>query len=136
MIFSAGPAVINHNIETTESVFRALRPQGNYGLSLSVLRRIADAGFPAKSGLMVGFGETMDDIERTMNDVRETGCTILTAGQYLRSRKDGFPVAKYYTPEEFDLIAEKAKALGFVNVMSGPLVRSSYRAGEQAGHIG
>ena len=135
-IFGAEPDVINHNIETAESVFRKLRPQGDYRFSLSVLRRIADAGFPAKSGLMVGFGETMDDIERTMNDVRETGCSILTVGQYLRSRKDGFPVAKYYTPDEFDSIRETARRIGFDRVTAGPMVRSSYRADEQAGHIG
>ena len=132
-IFESRPDIINHNIETTRTMFAELRPQGDYDLSLSVLRRIAEAGFPAKSGLMIGFGETPDDIERTMDDLLHSGCSMLTIGQYLRSHKEGFPVAKYYTPDEFNSIAEKAKLMGFRHVLSGPLVRSSYHAGSEAG---
>lgn len=127
-VFAARPDIINHNIEAARSVFSALRPQGNYDYSLRVLRRIADAGFPAKSGLMIGFGETTDDIERTMDELKAAGCSMLTVGQYLRSYRDGFPVAKFYTPDEFNSIAEKAKRIGFSRVLSGPLVRSSYHA--------
>jgi lipoic acid synthetase len=127
-IFDVKPDVINHNIEIVRGLFPALRPQGDYDVSLSVLRSIADAGFPAKSGLMIGFGETAEDIDRTLDDLREAGCSMLTVGQYLRSHRDGFRVAKYYEPSEFDLIAEKAKRLGFSHVLSGPMVRSSYHA--------
>ena len=136
IVFCSRPDIINHNIETTRGVFRELRPQGDYDYSLSVIRRIADAGFPAKSGLMIGFGESMDDIERTLHDLRSAGCSIITVGQYLQSHKEGFPVAKFYTPDEFHLISEKAKSIGFPEVLAGPMVRSSYHAGRGAGQIG
>ena len=131
-IFSAVPDVINHNIEVARPLFKRLRPTGDYRRSLEVLREISGAGFPAKSGLMIGFGETTDDITRTLEDLRTAGVTIITVGQYLRSKKDGFPVDRYYHPEEFEEIGEMARQMGFSSVRSGPLVRSSYRAGEYA----
>ena len=131
-VFSAAPDVINHNIEVAGGLFERLRPDGDRGRSLEVLREIADAGFPAKSGLMIGFGETTDDIIRTLEDLRTAGVTILTVGQYLQSKKNGFPVARYYHPEEFEEIGDIARKMGFGSVRSGPLVRSSYRAAEDA----
>jgi lipoic acid synthetase len=131
-VFSAGPDVLNHNIEVAEPLFERLRPTGDYRRSLRLLREISGAGFPAKSGLMVGFGETMDDITKTLEDLQAAGVTILTVGQYLRSKRDGFPVARYYHPDEFHKIEETAREIGFPSVRSGPLVRSSYRAGEDA----
>ena len=113
-------------------LFERLRPDGDYRRSLGVLRETADAGFPAKSGLMIGFGETTDDILKTLEDLREAGVSILTVGQYLQSKRDGFPVARYYHPEEFEEIGDIARRMGFTSVRSGPLVRSSYRAGEDA----
>lgn len=131
-IFSASPDVLNHNIEVARPLFERLRPDGDYRRSLEVLRETADAGFPAKSGLMIGFGETTDDILKTLEDLRGAGVSILTVGQYLRSKRDGFPVARYYHPEEFEEIGDVARRMGFTSVRSGPLVRSSYRAGEDA----
>lgn len=131
-IFSAAPDVINHNIEVAKPLFKGLRPKGDYSHSLNLLREVSGAGFPAKSGLMIGFGESTEDITRTLEDLRTAGVSILTVGQYLQSKRDGFPVARYYHPDEFEEIGEAAKGMGFLAVRSGPLVRSSYRAGEYA----
>jgi len=131
-IIAAGPHVINHNIEVVSSLYKQLRPAGDYELSLRLLSRAAAAGIPAKSGLMIGFGETIADIEKTFGDLYAAGCRILTVGQYLQSRKNGFPVNKYYTPEEFTLIGDMAKNMGFERVMSGPLIRSSYHAADMS----
>ena len=95
---------------------------------LSVIRRIHDAGMPAKSGLMVGFGETADDIAKTLDDLLEAGCSIVTVGQYLQASRNGFPVKKFYHPDEFAEIERKAETAGFEHVLAGPLVRSSYHA--------
>jgi lipoic acid synthetase len=127
-VCDAKPDVLNHNIEVVRRLFSPLRMQGDYDYSLSVLRRIAESGIPAKSGLMIGFGETLQDIEETITDLHRAGCSILTVGQYLRSYKDGVPVVKYYRPEEFEGIAETAKKIGIKNTLSAPLARSSYHA--------
>lgn len=132
-VIAARPDVIGHNIEVVKSLFKRLRPQGDYGLSLRMLQMISGSGIPAKSGLMIGFGETPEDIRSTMHDLRESGCSLLTVGQYLRSRRDGFPVEKFYTPEEFEWIASMARALGFSGVLAGSMVRSSYHAAEMLG---
>ncbi len=132
-VIAAGPDVINHNIETVGTLFPALRPQGEYGLSLRLLSRAAVSGISVKSGLMAGLGESIDDINATLQDLRRAGCSGLTVGQYLRSRKENHPVAKYYTPEEFESIRLLAESMGFARVLAGPMVRSSYRAGEPAG---
>lgn len=129
-VIAARPDVIGHNIEVVRNLFNTLRPQGDYGLSLKVLQRISGSGIPAKSGLMIGFGETPEDIRASLHDLREAGCSLLTVGQYLRSRRDGVPVEKFYTPEEFEGIASMARALGFSGVIAGPMVRSSYHAAE------
>ena len=127
-VIAARPDCMNHNIEVARSHYRQLRPQGDYDLSLQVLERIAAAGLPAKTGLMVGFGEAMPDIEATLRDVYATGCRMLTVGQYLRSDRANAPVQRYYRPEEFDALQQMACALGFRQVFAAPLVRSSYQA--------
>ncbi len=131
-VIAAGPYVINHNIETVGPLFEALRPQGDYGLSLRLLTRAAASGIPSKSGLMLGLGESMEDAASTLEDLRRAGCSILTIGQYLRSRRENHRVVKYYTPGEFDSIRTLAESMGFARVLAGPLVRSSYHAEEAA----
>jgi len=128
IILKSCPDVVNHNIEVVRSLFPELRPQGEYDYSLSVLHRISSSGFSAKSGLMIGFGESESDIVSTFEDLRRAGCSILTVGQYLRSSKEGFPVSRYYRPEEFLRLEVEAKKMGFEKVLCGPLVRSSYHA--------
>ncbi len=121
--------VLAHNIEAVERVFRSVRPQGDYKRSLKVLRFYKESsGKPIKSGFMLGFGETMEDILKTMEDLREAGVDILVVGQYLRPSERHFPVLKLYTEEEFERIREHALSLGFKSVLSRPLARSSYRA--------
>lgn len=127
-VIAAVPDCINHNIEVARSHYRRLRPQGDYDLSLAVLARIAAAGVPAKTGLMVGFGEEMAAIEATLRDVYATGCRMLTVGQYLRSARGNPPVARYYPPADFAAIRQMARAMGFAQVQADPLVRSSYHA--------
>ena len=131
IIFS-GPDILNHNIEVTAPFFNLLRPAGDYHLSLALLARAAGSDIPAKSGLMIGFGENMTDIKNTIQDLCNAGCSMLTVGQYLKSSKAGYDVVKYYHPEEFLEIKEYALARGFKKVLSGPLIRSSYHALNQA----
>ena len=129
-VLAAGPDVLNHNLETTESLYPAIRrPPENYRRSLGVLAAAKERGALTKSGLMIGLGETEADILRTFADLRQAGCDLLTVGQYLRPTKDHPEVVRYYTPEEFDGFAAAARRLGFREVVSGPLVRSSYEAG-------
>lgn len=130
IVLDASPDVLNHNIEVAGKLYGVLRPKGNYQVSLGIMREAANAGIPAKSGLMIGFGESQEDIMSTLRDLREYGCTLLTVGQYLQSSRSGYPVEKYYHPDEFEEIRLKAMEMGFEKVMSGPLVRSSYHAGE------
>ncbi|MBN1938377.1 MAG: lipoyl synthase [Candidatus Aminicenantes bacterium] len=126
---AARPDILNHNLETTETLYPLLRrPAAGYRRSLEVLRRASGRGFAVKSGLMVGLGETMDDLFRAFRDLREAGCLLLTIGQYLQPSAAHVPVARYYTPGEFDGLKERALAEGFAGVESGPLVRSSYHA--------
>ncbi len=129
-IIAAKPDVLNHNIEVTENLFPELRPMGDYRLSLRLLKKSARAGLPTKSGLMIGFGETKDNILATLQDLAGSGCTLLTIGQYLRSDRNNAPVVKYYHPDEFEELKKEALAMGFTHVQSGPLVRSSYHAAE------
>ena len=129
LVLAKKPDVFNHNIETARSRFRELRPMGDYVHSIGVIRQASGTGIPAKSGLMIGFGETLDDIMDTLSDLRDAGCSLLTIGQYLQSHRGAHPVVKYYTPDEFDEIGRRARGMGFTGVQCGPLVRSSYRAG-------
>ena len=129
----AGPELYNHNIEMVERLTPQFRPQGRYPRSLEVLR-VAKEIAPhiiTKSGLMIGLGETVDELHQTFRDLRGVGCDALTIGQYLQPTLDRHaPVARYYTPEEFDTLGEYARGLGFMGVASGPFVRSSYNAEE------
>ena len=133
-VLDAGPEVLNHNIETVRSVFRQVRPKGNYDRSLRLLRRSAEMAphIPTKSGIMVGLGETVDDIKQAMEDLLAADCQLLTIGQYLRPTPIHWKLDRFYTPEEFQELAAIGMAMGFRHVASGPLVRSSYHADEQA----
>ncbi len=128
-IIKIHPDVFNHNIETTRNVFKTARPLGNYETSLNVLRYIKqNSNIPTKSGLMVGLGETMEDIEQTLTDLKNVGCDILTIGQYIQPSKKHLEVNKYYTLEEFETLKQLAQKVGFDKYKIGPLVRSSYLA--------
>ncbi len=130
-IIKAHPEVFNHNIETVKVLFRLARPQGNYDCSIEVLKYIkTNSDIITKSGLMVGLGETFEQIEETLNDLKSVGVDILTIGQYIQPSKQHLEVAKYYTLEEFELLKELARKTGFEHYQIGPLVRSSYRAAE------
>ena len=133
-VLDAAPDVLNHNIETVRRVFRTVRPKGGYDRSLRLLRRAGElaAYIPTKSGMMVGLGETDEEIAETMGELLENGCRLLTVGQYLRPSPVHFPLQRYYRPEEFDAIRDLGLRMGFRHVASGPLVRSSYHADEQA----
>ena len=128
-IISAKPDVFNHNIETVRSVFKTARPQGDYDRSLEVLKYVKEnSAITTKSGLMVGLGETIDEIEETFADLKNAGVDILTVGQYIQPSKQHLPVDKYYTLEEFENLKTLARKIGFKNFQIGPLVRSSYHA--------
>ena len=134
---AAAPDVFNHNLETVPRLYKAARPGADYRHSLELLRRFQERhpGIPTKSGLMVGLGETNEEILEVMRDLRDHGCELLTVGQYLQPSRHHLPVLRFVTPEEFDRFAQAARALGFRNVASGPMVRSSYHAEQQAaGH--
>ena len=129
LVLGAGPEILNHNLETVESLYpRIGRPAANYRRSLGVLRRAKDMGATTKSGLMIGLGETEDELRRAMRDLREAGCDLLTIGQYLRPTRTHPPVARYYAPDEFRDWRDEALLLGFRDAESGPLVRSSFHA--------
>lgn len=132
-VLDAGPAVLNHNIETVRRVFKSVRAKGDYDLSLELLRvsKESHPNIPTKSGIMVGLGETRDELRQTMLDLRNVGCDLLTVGQYLRPSKAHVAMDRFYLPREFREIEEEGYELGFKHVASGPLVRSSYHADEQ-----
>ena len=135
IIINANPTVFNHNIETTRNVFKTARPQGNYDVSLEVLKYIKEnSSIKTKSGLMVGLGESFDDIKNTLEDLRSVGCDILTIGQYIQPSKQHLEVSKFYTLEEFEELKALAREVGFKNFQIGPLVRSSYKASEIGGN--
>ena len=128
-VLKAGPDVLNHNLEVPEALYPAINRQRNaYRRSLRVLERAGRAGAVTKSGLMLGLGEAQDDVFRTLQDLKEAGCRLLTIGQYLKATKNNPPVVKYYTPDEFEHLKAAAVGMGFSGVEAGPLVRSSYRA--------
>jgi len=130
-IIRAHPDVFNHNIETVERIFKTARPQGNYKTSLEVLDYIKkNSDIKTKSGMMIGLGETFEDIEATFKDLRSVGCDILTVGQYIQPSKNHLEVAKYYSLKEYEEIKILARNCGFRNFQIGPLVRSSYLASE------
>ena len=127
-VMSAGPDVINHNMEVVKPLFTQLRPQGNYNVSLKLLKQITASSVISKSGFMVGFGESREDILQLIDDLALVSCARLTIGQYQQPTLKHWPVAKYYHPDEFAEFKEVAYQKGFHYVESGPLVRSSYHA--------
>ncbi len=133
-VLDARPDVLNHNIETVPRLYRSARPGGRYDRALELLNRSRTIApdIPTKSGLMVGLGETMDEVVSTLRDLRTAGCRIVTIGQYLRPSLANLPLSRYYTPAEFAELKRIGLDLGFGHVESGPLVRSSYHAHEQA----
>ncbi|MBU8910428.1 MAG: lipoyl synthase [Desulfobacterales bacterium] len=130
IVVRAKPAVLNHNIETVPSFYPSVRPEAGYQQSLDLLRNVhtIDASMAVKSGIMVGLGETMKELEQTMADLFNHGCDILTIGQYLQPTKAHLKVEKYYSPDEFKELEKKAGRIGFKKVAAGPFVRSSYNA--------
>lgn len=128
IICEASPDVISHNIETVRRLTPIARSAAKYDISLSVLKRMAENGAKAKSGLMLGLGETLEEVEQTMDDLLLSGCSILTLGQYLQPTRKHLPVAAYIHPDTFIRLKEVALSKGFTHVESGPLVRSSYHA--------
>ena len=131
-VLDAGPDVLNHNIETVPRLYPQVRPQADYLQSLALLRRAAAyaTDIPTKSGIMLGLGESDEEVERTLSELRISGCRILTVGQYLQPSKDHHPIVRYVPPEEFDHWRQVALEMGFSEVSSGPFVRSSYHAKE------
>jgi len=134
VVMNERPDILNHNVETVPRLFRTVQPQCRYEWSLAVLRN-AKALWPqaiTKSGLMVGLGETMDEVLEVMRELRQLDVDVITIGQYLQPSRQHAPIARYYTPEEFETLREQGYAMGYTWVESDPLVRSSYNAEAQA----
>ncbi len=131
VVLDAQPDVLNHNIETVPRLYRTVRPQAHFHRSLELLDRAKNRGFLTKSGMMLGLGESIDEVIETMADLRAVNLDILTLGQYLQPTKNHLPVDRYVHPDEFKMLKEKGLEMGFRYVESGPLVRSSYHAAEQ-----
>jgi lipoic acid synthetase len=131
-IFDVRPDVLNHNLETVARLQRAVRPSAGYARSLGVLARAKDAGLPTKSGIMLGLGESSDEVRAAIADLRGVGVELLTIGQYLQPSGSHLPVVKWWHPDEFAALREYADELGFAHAEAGPLVRSSYHAREGA----
>jgi lipoic acid synthetase len=127
-VIDVKPEIVSHNLETVRRLTKQVRIQAKYDRSLEVLKRLTDSGITTKSGIMLGLGETEEEILETMDDLRTVGVSILTLGQYLQPTKDHLPVTEFITPEKFAVLGEIAKQKGFSYVESGPLVRSSYHA--------
>ena len=128
-VFASRPEVLAHNIETVPRIFKAIRPGFRYDRSLDVLTQARAAGLVSKSNLILGMGEDRAEISQALQDLHDAGCELLTITQYLRPSLRHHPVERWVTPEEFIDLAQEAEDIGFAGVMSGPLVRSSYRAG-------
>lgn len=134
LFLESGPDVVGHNLETVERLTPLVRTKASYRRSLKVLEHIAKRGFRAKSGIMLGLGETRDEVIQTLDDLLAVGCQMVTIGQYLQPRPTNLPVQRYVTPEEFEEYKQIALAKGFDFAESGPLVRSSYHA-DKAQHL-
>ena len=131
IVLAEQPDVFNHNVETVPRLYEKVRPGANYQQSLDVLQQAAEFGIPwVKSGLMLGLGETEAEVLAVFADLREVGVNSLTVGQYLRPTREHLPVVDYIHPDRFAFLAAEAKRIGFAHIASGPLVRSSYHAGE------
>lgn len=131
-VLDARPHLVGHNIETVERLYKVLRPQADYRLSLSILRKLKEIqpALTTKSSIMLGLGEVEEEVVKTMGDLLSSGCDILTLGQYLAPSESHYPVQEFIGIEQFQRYREIASGLGFKSVLSGPLVRSSYRAEE------
>ena len=133
-VLDEAPEILNHNMETVARLYRRVRPDAGYAQSLALIARAArrrdrdGLNLKTKSGLMVGLGETPDEVVALLGDLRASGCDIATIGQYLQPHERRLPIERYYTPEEFEDLRRRGEALGFARVESGPLVRSSYHA--------
>ena len=134
ILASSPPDVFNHNLETVPRLYRRVRPGAVYRESLELIRRFKTrhANVPTKSGLMLGVGESVEEIKQVLEDLRNHDCDMLTLGQYLQPGRQHLPVERYVHPDEFNLLGEFARSIGFKNVASGPMVRSSYHADLQA----
>lgn len=130
-VASCGANIVSHNMETVKRLTPVVRSVARYETSLEVIRAIAETGVTAKSGMMVGLGETVSEVEELMDDLLEYGCRILTIGQYLQPTHKHYPVKEYVTPQQFEAYKELGLKKGFAEVVSGPLVRSSYHAEKQ-----
>jgi lipoyl synthase len=135
-VLEAKPDILAHNTETVPRLYRTVRPQAKYPRSLELLQRAKKRGVVTKSGLMVGLGEEWEELRHVMQDLGAVQCDILTIGQYLQPSRQHLPVLRIYTPEEFQQLRQEALAHGFRHVEAGPLVRSSYHAGEQQASVG
>jgi len=135
-VLETAPDVFGHNLETVKALYARARPQADYQRSLDVLRQGHEAGLITKSGIMLGLGETKEQVLELMRDARAVSCNILYVGQYLQPSSDHIAVEEYVTPEQFDAYGDEGKALGFDVVVSAPLVRSSYHTDEQAEFVG
>jgi lipoic acid synthetase len=136
LVLEAKPDILAHNTETVPRLYRTVRPQAKYPRSLELLHRAKKQGFVTKSGVMVGLGEEWEELRQVMQDLCAVHCDILTIGQYLQPSRQHLPVLRIYTPEEFQLLRQEGQACGFRHVEAGPLVRSSYHAGEQKASTG
>jgi lipoic acid synthetase len=128
-VFDARPEVFAHNLETVPRIFKRIRPAFNYERSLNVITQAREFGLITKSNLILGMGEERSEVSQALKDLHEAGCDLVTITQYLRPSAKHHPIARWVKPNEFVELADEARALGFAGVMSGPLVRSSYRAG-------
>lgn len=135
LVFAARPNVLNHNIETVPSLYPRVRPQANYRRSINLLAAAKREGLVTKTGLMLGLGETETEVIEVMRELRQAQCDILTLGQYLQPSAAHVPIDRYVAPEEFDRLKALGAELGFHHVEAGPLVRSSYHAGECFDHL-
>jgi lipoic acid synthetase len=131
IVMAAKPDILNHNTETVPRLYMKVRPQAKYERTLELLQRSRTGGMVTKSGLMLGLGETIEEVLQVMKDLSAAGCQILTLGQYLQPTKDHLPVERYVHPDEFRWLKGKGISMGFRHVESGPLVRSSYHAETQ-----
>jgi lipoic acid synthetase len=128
-VFETRPEVFAHNLETVPRIFKQIRPAFRYERSLNVITQARDFGLITKSNLILGMGETRDEVSQALKDLRDAGCDLITITQYLRPSAKHHPVIRWVKPNEFVELSKEAQEIGFLGVMSGPLVRSSYRAG-------
>jgi len=131
-LFDSRPEIMNHNLETVPRMYSRVRPQAIYARSLKVLEWAKEAGLKTKTGLMLGLGESLDEVREVMEDLVAIDCDIFTLGQYLQPTKRHLPIQRFVHPDEFQQLKEEGEAMGIGHVESGPMVRSSYHADEQS----